>query len=252
MPFRCCRGTCGWSTRRRSMRSMRPGRKHELAHGQHLHLTVRPEAPLQILLTGHMDTVFAVDHPFQALTWLDAGTLGGPGVADMKSGIAVMLAALRAVEASPFAASIGYEVVINSDEEVGSLASAALLAKAAQGKRAALTYEPSALARRDHGRRAAGERQFQFHGARQVGPCRAQSRGRAQRTGRRGGPGASVEGGGRTRPVGQPGADRWRKPQQCRARPRHPAGQSAPRDDRGPGAGARSDRRGGGRGRGGA
>ncbi len=121
------------------------GRKHELAHGQHLHLTVRPSAPLQILLTGHMDTVFAVDHPFQALTWLDAGTLGGPGVADMKSGIAVMLAALRAVEASPLAERIGYEVVINSDEEVGSLASAALLVQAARGKRAALTYEPSAL-----------------------------------------------------------------------------------------------------------
>ena len=47
------------------------GRTQDLPHGQHLHLTVRPEAPLQILLTGHMDTVFAVDHPFQALTWLD-------------------------------------------------------------------------------------------------------------------------------------------------------------------------------------
>ena len=121
------------------------GRSYDLPHGQHLHLTVRPEAPLQILLTGHMDTVFAVDHPFQALSWIDAGTLGGPGVADMKSGIAVMLAALRAVEMSSVAAKIGYEVVINSDEEVGSLASAALLAQAARGKRAALTYEPSAL-----------------------------------------------------------------------------------------------------------
>ena len=121
------------------------GRPYNLPHGQHLHLKVRPEAPLQILLTGHMDTVFGVDHPFQALTWLDAGTLGGPGVADMKSGIAIMLAALQAVEASPAAASIGYEVVLNSDEEVGSLASAALIAQAAQGKRAALTFEPSAL-----------------------------------------------------------------------------------------------------------
>ena len=121
------------------------GRRQALAHGQHLHLTVRPEAPLQILLTGHMDTVFAADHPFQALTWIDEATLGGPGVADMKSGIAVMLAALKAVETSPLAASIGYEVVLNSDEEVGSLASAALLAQAARGKRAALTYEPSAL-----------------------------------------------------------------------------------------------------------
>ena len=121
------------------------GRPYNLPHGQHLHLKVRPEAPLQILLTGHMDTVFPVDHPFQALTWLDAGTLGGPGVADMKSGIAIMLAALQAVEASPGAASIGYEVVLNSDEEVGSLASAALIAEAARGKSAALTFEPSAL-----------------------------------------------------------------------------------------------------------
>ena len=121
------------------------GRVYDLPHGQHLHLTVRPEAPLQILLTGHMDTVFAADHPFQALTWLDAGTLGGPGVADMKGGIAVMLAALQAVEASDGAGEIGYEVVLNSDEEVGSLASADLIGSAARGKSAALTFEPSAL-----------------------------------------------------------------------------------------------------------
>ena len=122
------------------------GHKFDLPHGQHLHLKVRPEAPLQILLTGHMDTVFAADHPFQALTWLEPGkVLGGPGVADMKGGIAVMLAALQAVEMHPEAAAIGYEVVLNSDEEVGSLASADLIAIAAQGKRAALTFEPSAL-----------------------------------------------------------------------------------------------------------
>jgi glutamate carboxypeptidase len=63
----------------------------------------------------------------------------------MKGGIAVMLAALKAVERSPLADRFGYEVVINSDEEVGSPSSAALLARAAQGKRAALTYEPAAL-----------------------------------------------------------------------------------------------------------
>jgi glutamate carboxypeptidase len=63
----------------------------------------------------------------------------------MKGGLAVMLAALKAVEASPGADRLGYDVVINSDEEVGSPASAALLARAAQGKKAALTYEPAAL-----------------------------------------------------------------------------------------------------------
>ncbi|MES2753744.1 MAG: hydrolase [Pseudomonadota bacterium] len=114
-----------------------------LSHGDHVRVTVRPDAPMQLLLTGHLDTVYPADHPFQTLTHLDANTLNGPGVADMKSGLAIMLAALQAVEASPLAALIGYEVIINSDEETGSFSSAALLADAAQGKHAALTYEPA-------------------------------------------------------------------------------------------------------------
>jgi glutamate carboxypeptidase len=61
----------------------------------------------------------------------------------MKGGLAAMLAALKAVEASPNAGTIGYELVINSDEEVGSPGSAALIAAAARGKRAAFTYEPA-------------------------------------------------------------------------------------------------------------
>src|SRR5690242_21304254 len=121
------------------------GKKTQLKHGRHLHLTVRPTAPLQLLFTGHMDTVFGPEHPFQETRWLEEGVLNGPGVADMKGGLAVMLAALKAVEKSKGADRIGYEVIVNSDEEVGSLASASLLKQAAQGKRAALTYEPAAL-----------------------------------------------------------------------------------------------------------
>ena len=121
------------------------GSVRPIEHGRNLHLAVRPDAPVQLLFTGHMDTVFAADHPFQQVFWREEGVLGGPGVADMKGGIAVMLAALKAVEASPIADVIGYEVVINSDEEVGSPGSAALIARAAHGKKAAFTYEPSAL-----------------------------------------------------------------------------------------------------------
>jgi glutamate carboxypeptidase len=114
-----------------------------IAHGDHLHLRVRPDASIQMLFTGHMDTVFATDHPFQTMQWLEPGVLNGPGVADMKGGIAVMLAALKAIETS--GVSFGYEVIINSDEEVGSPSSAALITRAAKGKLAAFTYEPSAL-----------------------------------------------------------------------------------------------------------
>ena len=119
------------------------GRVQPLAHGQHLLLSVRPAAATRLLLTGHMDTVFAIDHPFQNQRWLEPGILNGPGVADMKGGIAVMLAALSALEATGVVDHVGYDVVINSDEEVGSASSAALLRDRARGKLAAFTYEPA-------------------------------------------------------------------------------------------------------------
>ena len=121
------------------------GREVATDFGKHLVLRVRPAAPRRLLLTGHMDTVFAADHPFQTQRWLDDETLIGPGTADMKGGIAVILAALTAFEKTAAAPSIGYDVMINSDEETGSLSSAPLIATLANGKVAALTYEPSAL-----------------------------------------------------------------------------------------------------------
>lgn len=116
-----------------------------VTHGQHLLARVRPTASKRLLLTGHMDTVFPADDAFQSLRWLDAATLNGPGVADMKGGIAVMLAALQAVESVGPHPGFGFDVIINSDEEVGSLSSAPLLSQYAKYALAALTYEPSAL-----------------------------------------------------------------------------------------------------------
>ncbi|MCP5396508.1 MAG: hydrolase [Sphingomonadaceae bacterium] len=121
------------------------GEEVSIQHGKHMVLRVRPQANRRVLLTGHMDTVFPVDHPFQQQRWLDDHTLNGPGVADMKGGLCVILHALLAFERSAGADSLGYDVLVNSDEETGSLASAALIAQLASGKLAALTYEPSAL-----------------------------------------------------------------------------------------------------------
>ena len=53
--------SCSW-TRRRSTRSTHRAGKIDLQHGRNLHLKVRPDAPVQLLFTGHMDTVFAADH----------------------------------------------------------------------------------------------------------------------------------------------------------------------------------------------
>jgi glutamate carboxypeptidase len=121
------------------------GREVEQENGRHLVLRVRPEAERRVLLTGHMDTVFGPDHPFQSGRWIDPDTLNAPGAADMKGGLAVMLEALKAFEISGMAGELGYDVMINADEETGSLSSGALIDELAQAKVAALTYEPSAL-----------------------------------------------------------------------------------------------------------
>ncbi|MFQ5535249.1 MAG: M20/M25/M40 family metallo-hydrolase, partial [Sphingomonadales bacterium] len=92
--------------------------------GRALRLIKRPEARHKVLLAIHMDTVFAKDHPFQDCRYLDDNTVNGPGVADAKGGIAVMLTALEALERSPFAEAIGFQVLLNPDEEIGSPGSA--------------------------------------------------------------------------------------------------------------------------------
>ena len=116
------------------------GRAVAVAHGDHLIVRVRPEAERRVLLTGHMDTVYAADDPFQRCA-LDGDVLSGPGTADMKGGLAIMLAGLAAFEAS--GPTLGYDILVNSDEETGSLSSATLIADVARGKAAALTYEPA-------------------------------------------------------------------------------------------------------------
>lgn len=111
--------------------------------GDMLRLVKRPQAPVRVLLAGHMDTVFAADHPFQSEKFLDADTLNAPGAADMKGGLLVMLNALLAIENSPLADRIGYEVLINADEEIGSIGSAHLLTEAAKRAQFACVYEPA-------------------------------------------------------------------------------------------------------------
>jgi glutamate carboxypeptidase len=113
------------------------------AHADAIRIRVRPDAPTQIALTGHYDTVFPAAHPFQTPEHVDADILRGPGVADMKGGLIVMLQALEALEASGAASSVGYEVLISPDEEIGSPASAPLLADLGRRAHVGMTYEPA-------------------------------------------------------------------------------------------------------------
>jgi len=114
----------------------------DIHHGASIRVRVRPEAAIQVALTGHYDTVFPAAHPFQK-PWREGAALRGPGTADMKGGIAVMLEALEAFEALPGAKRVGYEVLLSPDEEVGSPASAPLLADLGGRAQFGMTYEPA-------------------------------------------------------------------------------------------------------------
>ena len=119
------------------------GETEERRFGRTLRLTKTLEAPLKILLCGHMDTVQGpVTRTKNAMRPGD-GRLWGTGATDAKGGLVVMLAALDAFERSPYAPGIGWEVLIVPDEEVGSGGSRFLLEQAAKGCDLGLIFEPA-------------------------------------------------------------------------------------------------------------
>ena len=111
--------------------------------GRVLSIRKRPGAGRRVLLVIHTDTVFGPDHPFQHVTRPDENTVIGPGVADAKGGLAVLLTALEAFERSELAERLGWEVLLNPDEEIGSPGSAPLLAAAAGRNHLGLVFEPA-------------------------------------------------------------------------------------------------------------
>lgn len=107
-----------------------------------LRVESRPDAPIQIVLTGHYDTVFAPGL-FETVTDIGEGRLNGPGLADMKGGLVVMLEALKTFEAGSLKDQLGYRIVVTPDEEIGNFASNNALIEAARaGAMIGLTYEP--------------------------------------------------------------------------------------------------------------
>jgi len=119
------------------------GQSEAVEYEPSLLVTVRPEAPVQLVLTGHYDTVFPKDSYFQTPVFLDDNTLNGPGTADMKGGILVMLEALKAFETYELSQQVGYNILLSPDEEIGSPGSAAPLAELGRKSDLGLTYEPA-------------------------------------------------------------------------------------------------------------
>jgi glutamate carboxypeptidase len=100
-----------------------------------------------ILLIGHLDTVFEPDSPFQAFV-RDGNRATGPGIGDDKGGIVVIVAALRAMQAAGTLRDANITIVLTGDEErVGAPVAIARRDLIEAGRRAdfALEFENLAI-----------------------------------------------------------------------------------------------------------
>ncbi len=111
------------------------------------HIYARPEpktrgTPAQLMI-GHYDTVWPIgtiaDRPFS----VDGNVARGPGVFDMKGGIAQMIFALKALRALNLCPELTPVVFVNSDEEVGSRDSGRFIRQLARRVDRTFVLEPA-------------------------------------------------------------------------------------------------------------
>lgn len=98
----------------------------------------------RVLLVGHRDTVFpsgtAAARPYTS----DGVNAYGPGVSDMKGGIVAGLFALKALQAArEITGPVAVEILLTSDEEIGSPVSGPVIAERCKTAKAAFFLEPA-------------------------------------------------------------------------------------------------------------
>lgn len=139
-----------------------PGSDYNIDVTDHV-LATNAGSGKKLLVMGHLDTVFPTTSPFQSFR-REGDTLYGPGVADMQGGLVIMLYALKALHEAGELSDKSITVLLNSDEEIGSLSSRKYLEQQAPLHDYGLVYESSgndSLARQ---RKGLGQARFVVHG----------------------------------------------------------------------------------------
>ncbi len=139
-----------------------PGNNYNVDVTDHL-LANKPGNSNRLLLMGHMDTVFPPESPFQTFR-RQGDTMYGPGVADMKGGLVVMLYALKALQEFDALDDLSISVLLNSDEEMGSLSSRKYLEDQARQHDWGLVYESSGTGNLTRQRKGLGQARVVVNG----------------------------------------------------------------------------------------
>lgn len=115
------------------------------ARGNNLRMEVKTDAPSrgQILVIGHLDTVYPMGTIAKTPFRVSGGRAWGPGTFDMKGGLVLALFAMDALRAAAVAAQKNFVFLWTSDEEIGSEASRAMIEAEARRSDAVLVLEPA-------------------------------------------------------------------------------------------------------------
>ena len=119
-----------------------------LDRGGRPHLRWTFGAGKRVVLVGHLDTVWPMGTLDRWPFSVQDGRATGPGTFDMKAGLVQGLFALSTLDDLD-----GITLLVNSDEEIGSLSSRELIEETAAGAAAALVLEPSAAGALKTGRK---------------------------------------------------------------------------------------------------
>src|SRR5437763_7514037 len=112
--------------------------------GDHLQVSFGGKAHVKpILLLGHLDTVWPLGTLQTMPVRESGGKLYGPGIFDMKAGVAIMIHALAMLQKMHGWLPRPVTALLVSDEEVGSASSRAITEKLAKEHAAVLVLEPS-------------------------------------------------------------------------------------------------------------
>ena len=139
-----------------------PGNDLQFQLSDHLLASIKGSGK-RLLIMGHLDTVFPLSSPFQTFSQ-EGDFVYGPGVSDMKGGLVIMLYALKALNQFGLLEDKNLTLLLNSDEEMGSLSSRTHLETQARLHDYGLVYEPSGNNNFTRRRKGLGQARFVVNG----------------------------------------------------------------------------------------
>ncbi len=132
--------------------------------GDHIVIRAFPGNGKHTLLLGHTDTVHPVGTNLQNPSRIDGDRFYGCGIFDMKSGVVLMLEALRYFASSGTRPGVPITILLSCDEEVGSHSGRPLVEREARQAAQCMVFEPSADGMVKTGRKGTGMFTLRGHG----------------------------------------------------------------------------------------